>query len=467
MRIRWLLFIGITIAGPVILTVCSSSCTRGASHLSALDVDPGTTPNATPGPRSNANPRPKPTPRHVVVIFQENRTPDNLFQGLPNADIATEGLNSHGQRIPLTPMSLVSNYDLGHSHVDFVRMFDGGKMDGADKIEVSCAIGSTNCPPPNAQFVYVPASEAQPYLQLAQQYTFADRMFQTNQGPSFPAHQYIIAGTSAPTSTSDLFAAENPLGGPNPFGDSGCTAPVDEFVAMIDPSGNDSLTQYPCFDHPTLVDLLDAKNLGWRYYTPSAGTIWTGPNAIQHLRFGPDWNRNVVLKSTQVLTDITDGTLPAVSWVIPNGQASDHPLLSDGSGPSWVASIVNAIGKSDYWRDTTIFITWDDWGGFYDHVAPPIHNSYEYGFRVPLIVVSRYAKRGYVSHATYNFGSILRFIEENFELPSLGYADARSHSLSDCFDFLQTPLVFRAIPAPLPAQHFLEDKRQPTDPDDD
>jgi phospholipase C len=243
-------------------------------------------------------------------------------------------------------------------------MFDGGKMDGADRVAVGCFKNAKNCPPPNPQFVYVPASEARPYLQLAEQYTFGDRMFQTNQGPSFPAHQFIISGTSAPTATSDLFAAENPWGGPDPFGDAGCTAPAAEFVSMIDPSGDESLTQYPCFEHFTLVDLLDARNISWRYYTPSAGIIWTGPNAIRHLRFGPDWHRNVVLKQTQVLTDIADGQLPAVSWVVPNGQASDHPG-NDGSGPSWVASIVNSIGRSRYWSDTVILITWDDWGGFY------------------------------------------------------------------------------------------------------
>ena len=139
------------------------------------------------------------------------------------------------------------------------------------------------------------------------------------------------------------------------------------------------------------MDLLNAKGISWRYYAPSADFIWTGPNAIQHLRSGPAWS-NVILPQTRVLKDISNSVLPAASWVIPSGQASDHPG-SNGSGPSWVASIVNAIGNSPYWSNTAIFITWDDWGGFYDHVAPPIYNSYEYGFRVPLIVVSPYAER--------------------------------------------------------------------------
>src|SRR5690348_13613988 len=131
--------------------------------------------------------------RYVVVIFQENRTPDNLFHGLPNADIADSGVNSLGQTIPLAPIPLANNYDLSHAHQAFVKMYDGGKMDGADKIGVSCAAGVTGCPPANPQFKYVNPSDVAPYFQLATRYAFADRMFQTNQGPSFPAHQFIIA----------------------------------------------------------------------------------------------------------------------------------------------------------------------------------------------------------------------------------------------------------------------------------
>jgi phospholipase C len=419
----------------------------------------GSTPGSTPPPSPSSG-----KIQHIVVIFQENRTPDNLFHGLPNADIANSGLNSDGQTIPLAQVSLATDYDPNHSHESFVLMYDKGKMDGADKIPVFCKPGATDCPAPNLQFAYVNPSEVAPYFQMAERYTFADRMFQTNQGPSFPAHQFIISGTSAPTATSNLFAAENPGGGSE---DTGCTAPTGQLVALIDPTGDESQKQYPCFEHPALVDLLDSKKLTWRYYTPSAGSIWTGPNAIHHLRLGPDWANDVILQQTQVLTDIAGGNLAAVSWVIPDGKASDHALATDGSGPSWVASIVNAIGNSPYWSNTAIFITWDDWGGWYDHVAPTVINSYEYGFRVPLIIVSPFAKPAYVSHVTHDFGSILKFIEQNFGLPSLGYADAPADNFSDCFDFSQTPLTFQTIPAALDANFFLNDKRSPTDPDDD
>jgi phospholipase C len=417
--------------------------------------------------------------QHVVVIFQENRTPDNLFHGLPNADIASSGMNSLGQTIALTPITLANGYELDHSHAAFVDMYDGGKMDGANKIRVSCTLNAIGCPPSNPQFVYVNPSEVASYFQLAERYTFGDRMFQTNQGPSFPAHQFIIAGTSAPSASSGSFAAENPIGGNDPFDHTGCIAPPLETVALIDPSGAESQNVYPCFDHPTLTDKLNAAKISWRYYAPSAGIIWNAPNAIQHMCVpnaappngtactGQDWTNHVILHQTQILADIANGQLARVSWIIPDGRASDHPAINDGSGPSWVASIVNAIVNSPYWPHTAIFITWDDWGGWYDHVAPPIVNSYEYGFRVPLIVVSPYAKAGYVSHVTHDFGSILKFIEEAFNLPSLDYADAPADDLSDCFNFNQTPLTFHNIPAMHDASHFLNDHTAALAPDDD
>jgi len=429
--------------------------------------------------------------QHIVIIFQENRSPDNLFHDSVlisrGADIASSGLNSKGQSVTLNPIDLGTSganpqtYDLAHTNKAFLTLYDGGKMDGANLTACSPA---ASCPP-NPQYMYVNPSDVQPYFALAERYTFGDRMFQTQQGPSFPAHQFIIAGTSAPTATSPLFAAENPtLRDPN----TGCLAPSGATVAMIDAAGSETSTPplYPCFEHPTLTDLLDTSGVTWRYYTPMAGSIWTGPVAIEHICqemtvdgaltcTGPDWTNNVSIPQSQVLTDIANGQLAQVSWVIPDGLSSDHANASDGSGPSWVASIVNAIGSSAYWANTAIIITWDDWGGWYDHVAPPkIINDgtswgsgYVYGFRVPLIVVSPYAKAAYISHNTHDFGSILKFVETTFDLPSLGYADAPADDLSDCFNLTQTPLTFSVIPTTFDAAHFINDKRPPTPPDDD
>ena len=454
----------LTLVSVLIYVVVLSSCSGGSAVGSSGNGGNSTSTTTTGSPRI----------QHVVIIFQENRTPDNLFHGLPNADIANTGVNSSGQMIVMQPTSLVGSYDLGHKHRDFVYMYDNGKMDGADQVRCEPVSGSS-CPP-NPQFLYVNPSEVTPYFELAEQYTFGDRMFQTQQGPSFPAHQFIISGTSARTATSNLFAAENP------YGSAGCAASADSWVWMIDAGGNESTQMYPCFEHQTLTDLLDKAGISWKYYTPSAGSIWTGPNAIQHICgavgancAGAEWTQNVVLQNTRILTDISNGQLPAVSWVIPSGQASDHPVFTDGSGPSWVASIVNAIGNSAYWSNTAILITWDDWGGWYDHVPPPSivndgtgwGSGYVYGFRVPLIVVSPYAKAGYVSHVTHDFGSILKFVEETFSLGSLGYADSRADDLSDCFDFHQVPLSFHTTAAPVSAAQFLNDKSVPSDADED
>ena len=134
---------------------------------------------------------------------------------------------------------------------------------------------------------------------------------------------------------------------------------------------------------------------------------------------------------------------------------------------------MNAIGQNpQYWGNTAIIVSWDDWGGWYDHVPPPnIRDSYEYGFRVPLIVISAFAKPAYISHLTHDFGSILKFVESAFSLgeinPMVGYADSRSDDLSDCFNFNQLPLVFTPIVAPVSAGHFLNDKSAPLPPDDD
>jgi phospholipase C len=437
---------------------------------------------------------------HVVIIVQENRTVDNLFGSNPTfepgVDIATSGLNSLGQQIPLTPVALASCYDLNHAHVAFEQMYDNGKMDGADKIRVGA---SETCQvPANPQFKFVDNSKGilDPYFLLASQYGFANRMFQTNQGPSFPAHQFLISGTSAPSTFSNLFAAENP----STINTAGCLAPATETVTLIDPKGKETSKIYPCFEHPTMTDLLDDATpaIGWKYYTPSAGSIWTAPNAIAHMCVprvqggnlvcaGRPWVDHVVIPQSNVLTDIQNCRLPPVSWIIPDGTASDHARTNKGLGPAWVASIVNAIGtanhcgKFGYWRDTAILITWDDWGGWYDHV-PPYRigqpggwgSGYVYGFRVPLLVVSAYTPTGFVSNDPHDFGSILNFLETNFAqkgipLGPIGpgtYADVYAKDLLTFFT-LQTPRQFHNIPASHAAEFFLNQTGPPVPPDDD
>jgi|HubBroStandDraft_6_1064221.scaffolds.fasta_scaffold00048_83 phospholipase C len=405
--------------------------------------------------------------QHVVIIFQENRSVDNLFNGLPGADTVQSGKNSKGRTIPLEPISLKAPYDISHRHNAYNIEYAHGNLNGFNLVESHCR-HRPQCPPTGLRaYGYVPQTEVQPYFTMAEAYTFADRMFQTNQGPSFPAHQYILSGTSTITANSNLRASENPV---TPQGQQtgGCDSPKGTVGLLIDQYGNENQSVFPCLDRPALTDLIDGKSLTWRYYQAHfKDGLWNGPDAIQHIRNGPDYATDVVAPPYQIVPDIANGHLANVVWVTPTLKASDHAGNTNGSGPSWVALVVNAIGQSQYWNSTVIFVTWDDWGGWYDHVKPAQYNSYELGLRVPLIVISPYAKTHYVSHVQHEFGSILKFTEETFGLGSLGTTDVRSDDLSDCFNFGQAPQRFIPISAPLRAEYFLNQPPSTRGPDDD
>jgi phospholipase C len=428
----------------------------GCSHASPVEssLPPSQTPPASTSPKIS----------HIVIIVQENRTPDDLFNGLPGANTARSGLNSKGEVVPLKPISLTAPYDLSHTHQSFVTEYNAGQMNGFNNASSTCRSVTVCIPQEVRAYGYVPRSEVQPYFAMAEQYAFADDMFQTNEGPSFPAHQYIVSGTSAIANGSPLRAAENPIR-PNGIDTGGCDSPSGSLVTLIDASGNEGQSIFPCFSRISMMELLDRKSLTWRYYQaqPGAG-LWNAPDALVGIRARAGYAHNVVTPPARVLTDIATGKLADVVWVTPTALASDHALATNGSGPSWVASVVNAIGKSSYWQSTAIFVVWDDWGGWYDHVTPPLLNSYELGFRVPLIVISPYAKSHYVSHVEHEFGSILKFTETIFGLPSLHTTDERSDNLFDCFDFSQAPRKFLPIQAKYPPSYFMH---QPsTEPDD-
>jgi phospholipase C len=276
-----------------------------------------------------------------------------------------------------------------------------------------------------------------------------------------------VSGAATVSQSSTLRVSENPLDPTQKF-TGGCDSPAGSLVTLIDAYGTENQAVYPCFDRPSLTDLIDAQQLTWRYYQYQVGSgLWNGLDAIKHVRDSSEYSEDVISPPSQVLTDIANSNLANVVWVTPTGKTSDHPVSTNGSGPSWVASVVNAIGQSGYWNSTAIFVAWDDWGGFYDHVPPPQYNSYELGFRVPLIAIGPYAKQGYVSHVQHEFGSILKFTEEVFNLGSLGATDVRADDLSDCFNFGRAPRKFVPIKAPLGARYFLHQQPDSTVPDDD
>jgi phospholipase C len=386
--------------------------------------------------------------KHVVILMQENRTPDNLFQALARegADVRAWGLDAKGRRQKLVAASLATTYDLGHGHVDFVRDYDCGKLDGFDAgVKHKYHLRA---------YTYAPLTEVQPYVDMARQYAFGDHMFETQQAGSFPAHQYIVSASAEAQPKSNFFIAGNPFNKKTgKAGQAGCDGNAQSAVNTLDPAnGNPGPTPFPCFNRPALSDFLDGRGVSWRYYQNGLGPgLWHAFDAIKHVRYGPDYV-NVVTPPETILSDVQSGQLPGLSWVMPaDSKHSDHPGNQSAEGPSWVAAVVNAIGNSPYWDSTAIFVTWDDWGGMYDHVPPPMENNwYELGFRVPLLIISPYARRGYVSHVRHEFASMIAFSEEAFGIPkgALGATDVRADDLSDAFDFKQTPQPFVTIGAP-------------------
>lgn len=416
--------------------------------------------SVAPAPERAASTAPSPDAvskiQHVVIIVQENRTVDNLFNGLKGADTVNYGYDHRGRRIPFHIVKFESKGAPCHSHVCWLTTDDGGRLDGWDLV---------NPKGTSADFDYalVDPSETKLYFEMAQTYTFADRMFQSNSGPSYPAHQYLIAGQSA-------LVDENPDVSETAYV-WGCDSPPGTTTTLLGSDGKDHLGPFPCFDYPTLADLMDANGISWRYYAASLGTPggnWSAFDAIKHIRDGRDWSADVASPETQVLKDIAAGELADVTWVTPDRADSDHagPGVAN-LGPQWVASVVNAVGESKFWDSTAIFITWDDWGGWYDHVAPRRLDAMGLGYRVPLVVISPYARLGYVSHVDHEFGSIMKFTEETFNLPSLGTVDARSDDLSDCFDFSQPPTRFSPFQTTLKPSFFSNMAPSGVPPDDD
>ncbi len=451
--------------------------------------------------------------QHVLILVQENRTPDNLFQGLckmpfggPKScsitptgsqyDIQTtawlDKTATGGTTNPATT-TLIGTYDLTHAHAGFTTQCDlnpSGVCAMDDAAGVECVSGT--CPDRPA-FAYVLNTKAilSPYLTMATSYGWANYMFQTNQGPSFPAHQFLFGGTSAPSAADDAigtFAAENLTDHDDTVG---CIANADVTVNLITPAGETG-TIYPCFEHTTLSDLLEQNNVTWSYYTPNSGTtIWTAPNAIDHICMpsaptggtctGSEWTDHVLYPPSQILTDIKNCNLAQAVWVMPTGQNSDHSDTNTGGGPAWVASVINAIGSNPkckngetYWHNTAILVTWDDWGGWYDHEPPTIlagaQGDYQYGFRVPFFVISAYTPPAFIDNTRMDFGTILRFVEHNYGIAegALNFADARaSGDLTEFFNLSQVPRVFQKVPAAHDADYFINDKTPPTDPDDD
>jgi phospholipase C len=410
--------------------------------------------------------------QHVVIIVQENRTFNDFFATFPGADGTTEG-KMGGKTIALKAVHLAEKCDFGHSRQGFLKDYDGGKMDG-----FNLEGGSKNCPGQagTKPYQYVNPGEIAPYWDMAEQYVLADQMFQTQGSGSFTGHQDLIRGGT----TFDKPLTESFVDFPSAY-PWGCDAPANTKTTYLLWTGSGIQGRYdkgpfPCTDqfpkgssYQTLRELLDRDSVSWKYYTPEiagSGGLWNAFDMIAPVRNGSEWHTNISTPETNIFKDITNGKLADVSWVIPDAENSDHPgAAAKDTGPSWVASVINALGESSYWPSTAIVVVWDDWGGFYDPAPPPFFDHWGgLGFRVPAIIVSPYAreavpsKPGYISHTQYEFGSILRFVEDNWNLGQLGTTDGRAKSIVDSFDFTQPPRTFQKIPSSYNREYFL---RQP------
>ncbi|HLY01998.1 MAG TPA: alkaline phosphatase family protein [Candidatus Cybelea sp.] len=468
--------IGSVFLTALLLAACANGSTglNGAPEAAApqgVSPESSSTPTASPSvsPSSSPTASPSPSPiQHVIVIVQENRSFNDLFATFPNAHGVTSGLmktTSGDQYIALQKVNLDSTCDPTHSYHSWLKAYDGGKMDGfnLEGASGSCKDKAT------APYQYVNPQQIAPYWVMAEQYVLADEMFQTQSSGSFTAHQDLIRGSTVINDLKTKSLIDLPTGIP-----WGCDAPPGTRTSILHYTGSGFVYRknkgpFPCLRYHTMRDLFDAANVSWKYYSPpvqgGSGDEWNAFDAIKAVRNGPEWGVNVTDSDTQIFTDITNGALPAVSWVIPDGMDSDHPGQMGDNGPAWVASVVNAIGQSSYWSTSAIVVVWDDWGGFYDSVPPPFQDNWGgLGFRVPMIVISPYALGGgsqnYVSHTQYEFGSILKFIEGTFGLGSLGTTDARANSIVDCFDFTQQARSFSVIPSRHNQEYFI--RRGPT-----
>ncbi|MGA8662324.1 MAG: alkaline phosphatase family protein [Candidatus Cybelea sp.] len=401
--------------------------------------------------------------QHIVIIVQENRSFNNLFYGFPGATTVKYGYDKSGDKIALQPIGLETDWDIVHDYYDFLQSCNGTgsypgtgcQMNGFDGESWGCG---HSCPNSNPPYSYVPHSETKPYFYMGKHYVLADQMYASNvDASSFISHQYIVAGQAS--------AAVN-----YPSSSWGCEGGSGDRIATLNQDRQYGSDIQMCFNNNTLGAEMDTAGLSWAYYASSIngdGGIWSAYQNIAPIYNGPDWSKDVISPQTTFFSDISNGNLRSLSWVTPTCANSDHAGCGAKTGPAWVASLVNAIGKSQYWDNTAIFIFWDDYGGWYDPEPPAMLDYDGLGMRIPMLIVSAYAKKGHVSHTHYEHGSILKFVEETFGLPALAASDTRATAPDDAFDFNKPPRTFQTIPSEFGINYFMHQPPDHRPPDND
>jgi phospholipase C len=365
--------------------------------------------------------------QHVVFLVRENRSYDEMFGRFHGSDGATWGRLSNGRMIPLTHSPDHLLLDIGHSGGAAVTADNNGRMNGFNLLPGAIQEGHDVA---LSQFL---PSQIPNYWSYAKHFTLDDHFFSTINGPSYPNHLVTIAASSHNIDDNPILNTQHAWGC-----DSGKYTRVD----AINPATDKHYFIKPCFNIPTLVDELDRHHVSWKYYAPGpfhSGYIWSALDSIKHIRYSHLWKTDVP-SDTRFIKDVKAGKLPAVSWLVTNEEQSDHPPHSICVGENWVVHEMNALMRSPLWDSTVVFLTWDDFGGFYDHVPPPHYNYLALGPRVPTIVISPYARAHFVDHRTYNFASILRYIEDRWHLGRLTYYDRHALSIAGDLNVHQTPL---------------------------
>lgn len=373
---------------------------------------------------------------HVVWIIQENHSFDNYFGTFPGADGLPPSTclpKMPGSKDCVKPFHMPPGQpllDLEHSWETAHAVYDNGRMDGFVWTEGS-----------SYTMGYYDEQDIPNYWNYARHYTLCDRFFSSEMTGSSPNHVFTVAAQSGETNNI------------------GSLAQIKR--GMDDDDG---------FSFASIVKRFRGKNITWKYYVetkphPAGGcvmnarlsnlacpdpkdfTLWNPLPGFKAIRENPA-EMDRMVSQDQYFQDLKNGSLPQVSWIIPDFQDSEHPPEPLIQGMWYVTRAVNALMQSPYWKNTAIFLCWDDYGGFYDHALPPEVDAYGYGPRVPMIVISPYVKQGYVSHYTYDFTSVLKFIEQRWNLKHLTPRDDRANNMADCFDFSQTPASALVIPVP-------------------
>lgn len=419
----------------------STSSTTGSTTTTTGSTTTSTSTSGGGGQGGQGGGGPAYPIEHVIVIVKENHTFDNYFGSFPGAEGISDCVLKDGSTIPCPQAPDSTPRDLCHAHSCGLTDWNGGQMNGWEDVAGSDSNGD------HLAWAQYHESDIPNYWAYARKYALADHFFSNMIGPSFPGHTFVLAAQAGwavgnPTITNYL----------HPYW--GCD---ETFLDTVPVLVNGTCTQddvFPCFDIPSVPDVLPA-GVTWKFYGSDfyvLGDIWSMFNAIDGIRNGPLWSTNVV-NADEFETDIANHTLPNVVWLVNQDLDDEHPNIGGVcSGENWTVRKINALMQSDYWDKSAILFTMDDFGGWYDHVPPPRQYGcdssapYGLGFRLPLIVISPFAKPGFIFSEVSEQASIPKFIETIFGAPPLSSLDpaaqdGQANDLMNAFDFTQTPLT--------------------------